>query len=291
MNRLLKLLLVVLFMGVAAAASAQTLRVTADRTNLRDKASTDGAIVVALSMGEELEVINQTGTWYHVKVKSSGKEGYVSSLVVQVVPGTASAGGARPAAALAPTPAPTPGPRPAAQPAAQASRPAPAAASGGGGEGFSLGYTDAGPVIGLGGISGAGAGFGGRFETAFKELPNLKDGVLGIGVGVDWFHWSYDFAGFGYSVTYLPISVTANYHFRLENKKIDPFVGAGLGDLIVHTSCTFVNCGLSGSSGIYFVGHAGIRYFWKPNMAFYADAGAGYGSLHVGLMFKMKDAK
>ena len=120
MNRLLKLLLVVLFMSVAAAASAQTLRVTADRTNLRDKASTDGAIVVALSMGEELEVINQTGTWYHVKVKSSGKEGYVSSLVVQVVPGTASGGGARPATAPAPTPAPTPAPRPAAQTAAQA---------------------------------------------------------------------------------------------------------------------------------------------------------------------------
>jgi hypothetical protein len=297
MNRLVKMTLVVLFMGFAAAASAQTLRVTADRTNLRDKASTDGAIVVALSMGEELEALGPAaGAWYHVRVKSSGKEGYVSTLVVQVVPGTAPAGGARPAggnaAAPTPSPAPAPAPRPAAQPAAQSSRPAPAAS--GGGEGFSLGYTDAGPVIGLGGISGAGAGFGGRFEKAFKDLPNLHNGVLGIGGGVDWFHWSNEGVGFGSSVTVLPISVTANYHFRLENKKIDPFVGAGLGYEYVSVNCTaggFNYCaGVSGST-VYFVGHGGIRYFWKPNMAAYADVGAGYGALHVGLMFKLKDGQ
>jgi len=298
MNRLLfKLLLVVLFMGVAAAASAQTLRVTADRTNLRDKASTDGAIVVALSMGEELEVINQTGTWYHVKVKSSGKEGFVSSLVVQVVPGTASGGGARPAAAPAPAPAPTPAPRPAARPAAQASRPA-ATPTGGGDDIFRLGFTDVGPVIGLGGISGAGIGFGGRFETAFKELPNLGNGTLGIGVGVDYFSFGESFSNVsGFNWRLIPISVTGNYHFHLDNKKIDPFVGAGLGYQhwsVSGPSCNFLGvnlCENAHSSGIYFVGHGGIRYFWKPNMAAYADVGAGAGALHVGLMFKMKDRK
>ena len=169
MNRLLSVALVVLFVGFAAAASAQTVRVTADRTNLRDKASTDGAIVVALSMGDELDVIDQSGTWYHVRVKSSGKEGYVSTLVVQVVPGTAPA--ARPAGAT--TPAPAPRPAPTAAPAARAAQ-TPAAASSGGGEGFGVGYTDVGPVIGLGGIAGAGIGFGGRFETGFKELGQRR---------------------------------------------------------------------------------------------------------------------
>ena len=279
MNRLLSVALVVLFVGFAAAASAQTVRVTADRTNLRDKASTDGAIVVALSMGDELEVIDQSGTWYHVRVKSSGKEGYVSTLVVQVVPGTAPA--ARPAGAT--TPAPAPRPAPTAAPAARAAQ-APAAASSGGGEGFGVGYTDVGPVIGLGGIAGAGLGFGGRFEKGFKEAGS---GVLGIGAAVDWFHYSNDILGLGnFSFSYIPISVTVNYHFQLANKKIDPFVGAGLGDLILHTSCSGFACG-GASTGIYFVGHGGIRYFWKPGMALYADAGAGYGALHIGLMFKM----
>jgi len=174
----------------------------------------------------------------------------------------------------------------------QATKPAPAraAASTTTDEGFRVGYTDVGPVLGLGGLAGAGAGFGGRFETAFKDLPNLGNGVLGIGVGVDYFHWSNDLLGTGYSFSYIPISVTANYHFQLKNKKIDPFLGLGLGDLIVHTSCDFAGCG-GAASGIYFVGHAGIRYFWRPTTALYVDAGAGAGSLHVGLMFKMKGKK
>ena len=54
-------------------------------------------------------------------------------------------------------------------------------------DGFTVTTTDVGPVIGVGGLSGAGVGFGGRFEKGFKELPNLKNGVLGIGVSVDYF--------------------------------------------------------------------------------------------------------
>jgi hypothetical protein len=155
------------------------------------------------------------------------------------------------------------------------------------GAGFKVGSTDVGPVIGLGGLAGAGLGFGGRFEKGFKELPDLGDGVLGIGAAVDWFHYSNSFVGTSFGFTYIPISVTVNYHFQLANKQIDPFVGAGLGDLIVSTSCSGSFCGNS-SSGIYFVGHAGIRYFWKPTVALFADAGAGYGTLHAGIMFELK---
>jgi hypothetical protein len=158
-------------------------------------------------------------------------------------------------------------------------------------KGFTAGTTDVGPVIGLGGLAGAGAGFGGRFETGFKDLPELGHGVLGIGVAVDYFHYSNDFAGLGnFSFSYIPISATVNYHFRLDNRKIDPFVGAGLGDLIVNTSCSGSFCGNS-SSGVYFVGHAGIRYFWRPTMSLFADAGSGYGTLHVGVMFKLREEK
>jgi hypothetical protein len=158
-------------------------------------------------------------------------------------------------------------------------------------KGFSVGTTDVGPVIGVGGLAGAGAGFGGRFETAFKDLPNAR-GVLGLGVAVDYFHYSNDFGGGlgNFSFSYIPISVTVNYHFRLDNKKIDPFAGAGLGDLIVNTSCSGIFCGNS-SSGVYFVGHVGIRYFFRPTMSLFADAGSGYGNLHVGVMFKLKEGE
>src|SRR5437016_7679500 len=68
----------------ATAQTAQTLRVIADRTTVRDKPTTDGTIVTALSKGDELEVIDRSGTWYHVRVKPGGAEGYVNQLVVEV---------------------------------------------------------------------------------------------------------------------------------------------------------------------------------------------------------------
>jgi hypothetical protein len=163
-------------------------------------------------------------------------------------------------------------------------------------DGFKVTTTDVGPVIGVGGLSGAGVGFGGRFEKGFKELPNLKNGVLGIGVSVDYYSFGNTLGLFGFDYKVVPIAVTVNYHYPLDNKKIDPFFGAGLGYehfSISGPSCTYLGvdlCKDAGySSGVYFVGHAGIRYFWQPKMALYADVGSGTGSLHLGIMFKLSD--
>ena len=41
------------------------------------------------------------------------------------------------------------------------------------------------------------------------------------------------------------------------------------------------------SSGVYFIGRIGIRYYFAPKLALYADAGSGQGALHVGIMFKL----
>ena len=162
-------------------------------------------------------------------------------------------------------------------------------------EGFTVKTTDVGPEIGVGGISGAGIGFGGRFEKGFKQLPSLKNGVLGIGVGVDFFSFGNSLSGFGYDWKFIPISVTVNYHLPLDNKKLDPFFGAGLG--YQHVSVSGPSCVFGGvdfctgfaSSGVYFVGHAGIRYYMQPKLALYADVGSGSGALHVGVMFKIKE--
>lgn len=163
-------------------------------------------------------------------------------------------------------------------------------------EGFKATTTDIGAVIGVGGISGAGVGFGGRFEKGFKELPHLRDGVLGIGISADVYSFGQTFSNIaGYDYKIIPIAATVNYHVRLDNRKIDPFFGAGLGYERVSVSgpsCIFIGvnlCDNAYSSGIYFVGHAGIRYYWRSKVALYADVGSGAGSLHIGLTYKLTE--
>lgn len=146
---------------------------------------------------------------------------------------------------------------------------------------FKVGYMDIGPTIGLGGIGDAGIAFGGRFERGIKALPDLANGVLGIEASVD--IWSYNnrYLTSAYDFRYTNIGVTANYHFQVKsNPKLDPFFGLGLGNSSVSTD--FVG---DYSSGIYFIGRAGIRYFAKPRLALYADAGAGASTLNLGVTF------
>lgn len=151
--------------------------------------------------------------------------------------------------------------------------------------GFRTGYTDIGPAIGLGGINGASASFGGRFEHAIMPLPDLGNGMLGVSASFDYYSWG----DFGWNYRYMPIGVTANYHFKLEEPKFDPFLGAGLGYNIVSCSRSITGVGGCGySSGIYFIGRAGARYFFNPKMAAYGDVGTGGAALNVGLMFKLQ---
>jgi hypothetical protein len=155
---------------------------------------------------------------------------------------------------------------------------------------FGLGYTDVGGVVGLGGLNGASAAFGGRFEHAIKALPEMGNGMLGIQVAASYYSWSSSFVGYSWSYKYIPIGVTANYHFKMNEPKFDPFVGLGLGYNVV--SCSFEGAGVGNSdcgysSGIYAIGRAGARYFFSPKMAAYGDVGAGGATLNVGVMFKL----
>jgi Outer membrane protein beta-barrel domain len=158
-----------------------------------------------------------------------------------------------------------------------------AQAKGGGGGGFGLGYTDIGPAIGIGGIGNASASFGGRFEHAIKNLPDLGNGVLGIEASFDYYSWSNTF----YSWKYVPVGVTANYHFKTSEPKFDPFLGAGLGYQIISCDFTGTVGNVCSNSAIYFIGRAGARYFFQPNMAGYVDVGAGAATFNLGLMFKV----
>ena len=154
---------------------------------------------------------------------------------------------------------------------------------------FTTGYTDIGAVVGLGGLNGASASFGGRFEHAIKPLASLGNAMLGIQAAAEYYSWSASYVGYGWSYKYIPIGVTANYHFKLDEPKIDPFVGLGLGYNIVSCSGTgaFGTIGCGYSSGIYAIARAGARYFFSPKMAVYGDVGAGGATLNVGVMFKL----
>lgn len=151
-------------------------------------------------------------------------------------------------------------------------------------QGFGVGSTDVGPVIGLGGIGDASISIGGRFERAIKALPDMGNGVLGIEASFDW--WSFSAGSLDWS--YIGIAATANYHFHVEGGKIDPFLGLGLGDLIVSAPDICGGfCDAYSGSGIYFVGRAGVRYYFSPKMAAYADVGAGAATLNAGVMFQL----
>lgn len=152
---------------------------------------------------------------------------------------------------------------------------------------FNVGYTDIGPVVGLGGLGGASVSIGARLEHAIKTLPDLGNGILGIEAGFDYWSWSGGTGLGSYSWKYIPIGVTANYHFKLDNPKLDPFLGAGLGYQIITCSAPGLPSGYCSNSAIYFIGRAGARYFFSPKMALYGDVGAGAATLNVGLVFKM----
>lgn len=152
---------------------------------------------------------------------------------------------------------------------------------------FKPGYTDIGPTIGLGGIGSAGIAFGGRFEHAIKRLPDLGNGVLGIEASVDIWSFNNGYLTSAFDYRFINIGVTANYHFDVKsNPKVDPFLGFGLGNSSVSTDAAG-----GYSSGVYFIGRAGIRYFYKPRLALYADAGAGASTLNLGVMFGLGGGK
>ena len=81
--------------------------------------------------------------------------------------------------------------------------------------------------------------------------------------------------------------MTANYHFKLDEPKIDPFVGLGPGYQVITCSSSGVG-NVCNNSAIYFIGRAGARYFFSPTMPAYGDVGAGAATLNLGLMFTIQ---
>jgi hypothetical protein len=155
---------------------------------------------------------------------------------------------------------------------------------------FDKGQNYVGGRIGIG-YYGSAFSFGADYEYGFADVGEYGPGRIGIGGTIDYWGWS-DGSGDNYwSYSWVPIGVMAYYHLNLDNRKLDPFGGVGLGYEVVtatwHSSYSSLYNGSAGySSGIYITGQVGVRYFFSPNLAAQARLGFGASLLSVGLDYK-----
>jgi hypothetical protein len=270
--------------AIPAWAQGQVAKVTAERTSLRDKPAIDGAVVVSLVKGDELEVVERTGTWIRVRVKSTGREGYVSSLVVEV--SAAPAGGtAAPPRPATPPPAPPPTP---AQPPAAAPRQTPAAP-----QPSQTSASDRpfrirvyGGLFPEYGATGFGFGGGGAKNILNKEEMEIQvDALYSIYPGY--------LGGFYSDGTLSVLTVSGNFIYNfinLPNLSFKPFAGGGLAFSRGRFNYDFDDFGSIGgfNSGVNLQLMGGIEKPLSDRRAFRAEIRIGaYGgvALLAGLSF------
>jgi hypothetical protein len=133
--------------------------------------------------------------------------------------------------------------------------------------------------MGVGGLGARAVALGGRIEQGVKALPDFGNGVLGIEVGADIYEIRRPSGG--PPLRYVPVVVTANYHFILIQKRLDPFVGVGIGYRFVGTSNGGAGDGANRAS---FLGRAGIRWAITSLLSLYAEAGTGRPTANGGIM-------
>lgn len=119
-----------------AQATTQTpsvVRVSVARASIYDRAATNGAVVVAVVRGDQLDVLGTSGTFYRVRTRVGNRTGFIAMSAVERVPAGPAATPAAPAGRGATPPPPqggrgTPPPTPAgrgAPPPTQGGRGAP----------------------------------------------------------------------------------------------------------------------------------------------------------------------
>ena len=145
----------------------------------------------------------------------------------------------------------------------------------------------AGAHIGLSGV-GSALTLGLDYERGITNPGDVGPGIIGVGGLFDYF--SYSESGLYGKWTYMDFGVSGMYHFVLDNKKIDPFLGLVLGYEVASWSWNsgYNNLGLGSptAGGFTLGGSAGIRYFFSDNLAAQARVGFGFYILAVGIDYK-----
>jgi hypothetical protein len=145
----------------------------------------------------------------------------------------------------------------------------------------------AGVHIGLSGI-GSALTLGADYERGITSPGEVGPGIIGIGGLFDYYSYNEDYFGYGGSWTYIDIGVSGMYHFVLNNRKWDPFLGLVLGYEVTSWKWNNIYVGSYNPSagGFTLGGSAGIRYFFNDNWAAQARIGFGFYVLAIGVDYK-----
>ena len=74
--------IIVIMLFVTVSFAADTAKVSVETARLRKEASEDSTILELISLGEEVEILGQSGNWYQVEYK--GITGYLRNDLIQV---------------------------------------------------------------------------------------------------------------------------------------------------------------------------------------------------------------
>lgn len=142
---------------------------------------------------------------------------------------------------------------------------------------FKNGKDMLGPHIGLSEYGGT-ITIGGMFEAPITHPNDAGPGIIGIAGIINYYHYTYYLT---YGVTWLYFGVFGDYHFLLEDRNLDPFLGVGL----YYASVSEDGSGYGYGSGVRVGAHAGLRYFFSPNLAGRVMLGSSASFLTLGIDF------
>jgi hypothetical protein len=141
----------------------------------------------------------------------------------------------------------------------------------------------------VGNLNGAVA-IGVQAERGLTEPGDAGPGIISAGVGLDWYSWSYDYPFGSYDYSVVPLQGFSNYHFPVPSQpQLDPYAGLALVYQFVSASWdgSGVEAGGASASGLDVAAHAGMRYFISPAFAVQGQLGFGYGTLALGVTWKI----
>lgn len=146
-----------------------------------------------------------------------------------------------------------------------------------------------GPTIGLS-FLGSTFQIGANYEYSV-ELENFGN----VGIGGVFRYWSYSenyFEG-EWSYTDILVGIQGNYHFKVNNNKLDPWAGLTLaydGGSVEWQGPYGYNYATPTYGGFFLGAQGGLRYWISPTVALVSRIGFGtlsYGALEVGADFKL----
>lgn len=149
------------------------------------------------------------------------------------------------------------------------------------------------PVVGFS-FLGSAIQYGINYENTFMINSEHK---VGFGVVTKYWKYSENIDNIETSYVIFLVGVQANYHFNLENKKVNPWVGVALAYNLGSTKATWnidphpdEVLESPDQVGIWKSVHAGLRYWLTENIAASTRIGLGnmsYGALDLGIVFRM----